>query len=237
MPKSAIHALKKRQRESDRNVRAIFREKERGEVVLPPTTLLSGVAASQYLDISRRTLYSLITRGHLITHDTPEGKRFRVSDLDKAKLHIGKYGSKRDAPLIELGIVARHDPEKAIEENRKLLASVKATEASMTDDEQKIEVDDVLAKMEDRMVKMADKADFVAEVFAMLQSPVESTKVKGISLIQSFLEKRNTGKEKLVAPWEVQLDELDKVIGLVNRDYDMWARTIKDQDVLPPIEG
>jgi excisionase family DNA binding protein len=215
--------------------------------VIHGDTLLTAKAAAMYLGVSRTTLYRLIGQKK-IEHYEEEGathgkhKLYRVKDLNAARVHVGPgFNSegqpKQGAPSHGQRKQLLEQEQIALEKSKKILRDIKVKEIISSPEEQDEKREEVLTKLRDRLIHMASATDLPAIIFAMLESPIESTRTKGISLINDVVFKKTPEVEKPIAPWEAQLEELDKITLATVREQ-AWAQRLRtEQNPLPHIEA
>jgi len=199
-----------------------------------PSTLLNISAAAEYMNVSRNTVYGLIKKGALKTKSKGGKDCLQVSDLDKVRPFIQKYGEKRDAP---------QDPLTS--SNREWLAQardvLKAEDGEpapeITDDMTDNQVEDLFRRM---VMKMAAKGDVFREMAVMLRSPSEATRIKMIQEMNKIIFSQKKRVEHSASEqWINTVKQLDEVSERITKDLkQLTHQTVieGEYEELPQIE-
>lgn len=178
-------------------------------------SLLDSVAAANYLNISRTTLYKLRDEGKLPVVEHGGKKQYRVADLDKAKAHVGAYAGKRGRPT---------DFVRAFDKELQDVESAKQEELAH-DILEGMGIDPNLpqheaeALLRKQITVLASRNKFVTKLFALLASPSEATQLRAMGLIKDIVLptrkeiKHNPGEE-----WEKTQQHMESIAASIRED-------------------
>lgn len=203
--------------------------------------LLTGVAASDYLNISRTTLKKLTVKGQCRTTTTEDGRTvYRVRDLNDAKPWVGAYRGKRGKPSGAQRAFNANADKEAIAEKKIALSKVKGKLLTDKIVRTEAEIDKnregLLTRLRDQVVHMAAETDIVAQLYAMLESPIEATRTKGLTMINEIVFKKTKEEEKSKLPWEDQFVILDDIVKQIDAEHSILAKVTFDHSDIKPIE-
>ena len=206
-----------------------------------PEDLLTAKSAAEYMNISRQTFYRLINDDKIKPIETPDGARYKVRDCEKAKAFVGAYAGKRGRASGTQRMLNADADAKAVEEKKEVLNKIKDRQLTdkilhRSDEEIEGNREDVLSKLTDQVVHMANETDIVAQLFAMLESPIESTRTRGIDKITDILFKKQKTEDKPKQPWETELSVLDGMVEAANKEHSIAMKVTYEQRELEYIE-
>lgn len=193
------------------------------------STLLTKFAAAQYLDVSRTTLYKMIREDKLKVRLRGGREYIMVADLDKARAFVGLYEGKRGRPVDPVHAEHKQWQKKAEKVLDEELAGV--DEVEFTPDMTEKQIEDAFRR---QVMKLAVRANIIKEMFVMMKSPSEQTKLKVMGMIKDIIvPQRKEIKHSPDEQWLTTVKQLDGIMDEVKRDI----RVLTGRPMPRAIEG